>query len=76
MSGGLWVSGEEEGTWGGVLGGFRRVEKAFHWLCLLGGEGDKVLSRRLEVTAEGIRKALDELLVSPHRGGGATAVIF
>lgn len=37
------------------------VGKAFHWLCVLDGEGERVLSRRVEATEEEIGEALEEL---------------
>ncbi|MDP9479594.1 MAG: IS110 family transposase [Actinomycetota bacterium] len=37
------------------------VGKAFHWLCVLDGEGDVVLSKRVEASEERIEEALSEI---------------
>jgi len=37
------------------------VGKALHWLCALDGEGERVLSRRVEATEEEIGEVLEEL---------------
>jgi transposase len=37
------------------------VGKAFHWVCVLDGEGDVVLSKRVEASEERIEEALSEI---------------
>ena len=37
------------------------VGKAFHWVCVLDGEGVVVLSRRVEATEEGLEAAFSEI---------------
>ena len=37
------------------------VGKAFHWVCVLGGEGEVVLSRKVEATEERTEKTLSEI---------------
>jgi len=37
------------------------VGKAFHWVCVLGGEGEEVLSRRVEATEEDLEAACSEV---------------
>lgn len=37
------------------------VGKAFHWVCVLDGEGDVVLSRRVDTTEEHLEAVLSEL---------------
>ena len=41
--------------------GFDVVGKAFHWVCLLDDEGDRLLSRRVEATEADIEAALSEI---------------
>ena len=37
------------------------VGKAFHWVCVLDGEGEEVLSRRVEATEEDLEAACSEI---------------
>lgn len=37
------------------------VGKAFHWVCVLDGEGEEVLSRRVEAAEEGLETACSEI---------------
>jgi len=37
------------------------VGKAFHWVCVLDGEGEEVLSRRVEATEEDLETACSEI---------------
>jgi transposase len=37
------------------------VGKAFHWVCVIDGEGEEVLSRKVEATEEDLEAALSEI---------------
>jgi hypothetical protein len=46
------------------------VGKAFHWICVLDGEGEEVLSRRVEATEEDLEAVCSEV----ERLGGERTV--